>query len=191
MRNVLKFILVAFAVAFIGCGDDPVNFSKPVALNLKAKSGDVSGSTVSAEKGINTESGNPYGAFVTEAKNKLGKDPARIEVSSLEILLSTASTNVAALNEVFAGAVDVQFVMNDTNNTYAVGHATIDASTSGRGPRAFTVDFDAAAMVASVDWQKFIGGSFKVVIAGPAAASFSGKGAEANFQVSLMFAAFE
>jgi hypothetical protein len=189
MHHVFRLVFCVCCLVLAGCGDSASNYSKPVALNLKSKASDVTGTAVSAEKAINTESGNPYGAFVTEARARLGRDPARIEVSSLEVLLSTTSTGVAALNEVFNGATDVQFVLNDTNNVYSAAHATIDGSTAGRGPIAFAIAFDAAKMAASVDWQKFLGGGFKVVIAGPVAAGYSGKAA-ADLQLTLTFAAF-
>lgn len=185
--------LFFFSIALTagGCGDDPVNYSKPVALNLKAKSEDVTAGALKAEKAITTESGNPFGAFINEASAKLGKAPSRIELKKLELLLATTSRNVLALNEVFDGAVDVQFVMNESNNVHPAGHATIDASVTGRGPIALTVDFDDSAMPASVDWQRFQNGSFKVVLAGRAASTFAGKDGEADFQLSLTFAAYE
>ena len=191
MRKLLQLPLVLLALALGSASCGAVTFSQPVALNLKAKSSDVSGTTVKADKSINTESGNPYGAFVAAARSKIGKDPARVGVDRIEILLSTTSTNVTALSEIFNGTVDVQFVMNDTNNIYTVGHATIDGSSTGRGPIVFDVDFDSAKMAASVDWQKFLTGSFKAVIGGPVASTFAGKGAEANFQLSFTFAAFD
>jgi hypothetical protein len=46
-------------------------------------------------------------------------------------------------------------------------------------------------MVADQDWAKFIGGSFKVIIRGTAAADFASKGAKADLQLAFTFAAFE
>jgi hypothetical protein len=58
----LRLVLIAslFATA---CSDDPLSYSAPVSINLKAKSGDTQNSVVTDEKGITTENGNPYGAF--------------------------------------------------------------------------------------------------------------------------------
>jgi hypothetical protein len=180
--------LVAFACLLLAaCGDDPVSFSAPVGINLKAKSGDVMNSAISDQKAITTESGNPYGAFVNDAHRKLGKDPARIEIDKLTLTLGAQSTGVTMLDEVYTGDVDVAFIMNDTNNTYDVGHVN---NPRGVGPVDVDVVFDSAA-VGDADYVKLVGSSFGVVIRGPAAATFASKGAEANLQLTFTFAAFE
>ena len=79
-------------VLFAACGDDPVNYSAPVGIELKAKSGDVTNNAITEEKGITTESGNPYGAFITEAKNRIGHDPSRIELHDVTVTLGAQST---------------------------------------------------------------------------------------------------
>lgn len=187
-----KLVAVAVAVAvpmimLAACGDDPVSYSAPVGINLKAKSGDVMNNAISDQKGITTESGNPYGAFVNDTRRKLGKDPSRIELDQLTLTLGAQSTGVTALDEVYTGDVDVAFIMNDTNNTYDVGHV-IDPR--GVGPVDVSVVFDSAA-VGDADFVKLVGGSFGVVIRGPAATTFVSKGAEANLQLTFTFAAFE
>jgi hypothetical protein len=183
MKNFLPLALLALAA----CGDDPVSYSAPVAINLKAKSGDVSNNAISDEKGITTESGNPYGAFVNDAHTKLGKDPARIELDKLTLTLGAQSTGVTALDAVYTGDVDVAFITNDTNNTYDVGHVMNPA---GTGPVDVNVAFQSDD-VPPADYVKILGGSFKVVIRGAAAASFSTKGAEASLDLTFTFAAFE
>ena len=182
------FTFAVLSIALSACGgDDPVSFSKPVAINLKAESGSVSGTVVADEKGITTESGNPYGAFVTEAHNKLGKDPARIEVDGITLTLGATSTGVTALEQVYVGPVEVLFLMNDSNNTYAVGTVIDPSGTT----KAVNVSFDADLVASSVDFAKFLGGSFKVVIRGTAATGFATKGAKADLQLTFTFAAFE
>jgi hypothetical protein len=171
------------------CGDDPVSYSAPVGINLKAKSADTANGVVSDEKAINTESGNPYGAFVTDAQRELGRDPAAIDVDRLELFLGAGSTKVTTLGEVFAGTVEIVFQINDTNNSYSVATGTIAASTTS-GPVAFDASFDAAG-VPQLDYDKMLNGSFKVVARGPAASDFMAKGAEADLQVTFTFAAYE
>src|ERR1043165_6952579 len=108
---------VAFALlALTACSDDPVSYSAPVGITLKAKSGDVSGTTITEDKSITTETSNPYGAFVNDARAKLGHDPLRIEVDRLTLTLGAQSTGVARLEDVFTALVDVSMIMNDTNN---------------------------------------------------------------------------
>jgi len=183
----MKALLPLVLVSVPACGSDPVSFSAPVGINLKAKSGDVANSAISDDKAITTESGNPYGAFVSDAQAKLGKDPTRIEIDELTLTLGAQSTGVTALDEVYTGDVDVAFITNDTNNTYDAGHVM---NPTGVGPVGVDVAFQSGD-VSDADFAKFLGGSFKVVIRGPAAASFSAKGAEANLQLTFTFAAFE
>jgi hypothetical protein len=171
------------------CGDDPVSYSAPVGINLKAKSADTVNGVVTDEKGINTESGNPYGAFVGDARDRIGRDPSLIEVEGVELLLGASSVGAAALGEVFAGAVDVLFQMNDTNNSFPVAVGMIGGATTA-GPIAFDVRF-VGDEIPDLDYVKLLNGSFKVIIRGPAAPSFETKGAEVDLQVTLTFAAFE
>jgi hypothetical protein len=177
----------AVLLLLAACGDDPVSYSMPVGINLKVKSGDVSNAAVSDMKAITTESGNPFGAFVTDAQNKLGKDPARIEVDDLTLTLGAQSTGVTTLQEVYTGDVDVAFITNDTNNTYDVGHIM---NPMGVGPDTVDVNF-MSSQVSDADFAKMLTGSFNVVIRGAAADMFSTKGAEANMQLTFTFAAFK
>ena len=85
------------------------------------------------------------------------------------------------------GDVDVLFLMNDSNNTYNAGRVT---NPSGPGPVEVGVLVESDA-ISDTDWPKYLGGSFKVVIRGTAAADFASKGAKADLQLMFTFAAFE
>jgi hypothetical protein len=171
-----------------GCGD-PVGFSAPVAINLKAKADDTTSGVISEDKGITTESGNPYGAFVNDARAKLeGTDPSRIEIASLTLLLGAQSTGVTKLEEVFTEKLEVFFVMNDSENSYAVGHIT---NPEGSSAQELDVDFDSDAITGE-DRSRLLNGSFKAAIRGPAAAGFAKpNSAEANLQLTFTFEAYE
>src|SRR5690349_1218904 len=101
----LAFLGLVAVVA--ACGDDPVSYSSPVAINLKAESGAVNGTALSNEKSIKDEAGNPYGAFVSEARAKIGHDPTLVEIDKLTLTLGGQSTGVTGLDEIFGGTVDV------------------------------------------------------------------------------------
>ncbi len=174
-------------VLLAACGDDPVSFSEPVGIELKAKSGDVANMTLTPEKSITTESGNPYGKFVDDATAKLGTAPGRIEIDAVTLTLGAQSTNVSSLDQVMTGDIAVQFLTNDTNNTFVAGHW---ASPTGLGPVDGDPSFD-WDMVGDPDVAKFLSGSFKVVLNAPAAGDFSTKGAEASLQLTFTFSAFE
>lgn len=183
-------ITLAFAAGLAGlaaCGDDPVSYSSPVAINLKAESGAVNGTALTNEKSIKEESGNPFGAFVTEARAKLGRDPTLIEIDDLTLTLGGQSTGVTKLEEVFQGTVDVLFIVNTSNNTYPV--AQFDSPT-GTGPLGADVSFE-SSQLAPQDWPNYIAGDFKVVLRGTAAPTFATKGAKADLQLAFTFAAFE
>jgi hypothetical protein len=181
-----KLPLVLCALA--ACGSDPVNFSEPVGIELKAKSGDVANTAVTEQKDITTESGNPYGKFTADAMTKLnGNAPSSIGLDQLTLTLGGQSTGVTALDQVVTGDVDVAFVTNSSNNTYDAGHVT---SPAGVGPVDLSTDFD-WSKVTSDDRAEMLGGGFKVVLRAPAAADFAGKGAEASLQVTFTFVAFQ
>jgi hypothetical protein len=180
---------VAVAVALCAaCNEVPVSYSTPVGISLKAKSANASNGVVTDEKSINSEVGNPYGAFVTDARARIGRDPALIDVEGVEVTLAAGSNGVAMLGDVFAGTVDLVFQMNDTNSTYPVATGIIAADTTGPAP--LDIAF-VAESVPDLDYVKLLLGGFKLVARGPAAPAFASKGAEATLQVTLTFAAFE
>ncbi|MEO8844841.1 MAG: hypothetical protein ABI591_23845 [Kofleriaceae bacterium] len=183
----MKLLVPLALLSFTACGADPVSFSTPVGINLKAKSGEVSNNAISDDKAITTESGNPYGAFITDAQTKLGKNPTRVEIDNLTLTLGAQSTGVTTLQQVYTGDVDVAFIMNDTNNTYDAAHVM---DPTGVGPVDVGVAFYSDE-VSPADFTKMLTGSFSVVIRGAAAATFSSGGAEANLQLTFTFAAFE
>ena len=189
-RIALSIVSTAAVCSVAACGDDPVRYSEPVGIQLKAKSSDVVAGALDDEKGINTESGNPYGAFIAGARESLGgSDPAEIALEGLSVTLGGGSTGVTGVGQVFTGQVDVLFVMNDTNNSFPVGGGVV-AATDGTGPIGLDATFDSSAL-ATADMSKLLGGSFKVVIRGPAAATFEAAGADADLQLTLTFAAYE
>ena len=172
----------------VACGSDPVSFSQPVGIELKAKSGDVNNNAISELKDITTESGNPFGAFITAARAKLGNhDPSRIELPMLTLTLGAQSTGVTKLDDVFTGDVDVAFLMNTSSNTYDVGHVTNPA---GVGPDSVDSTF-VSTQLSAADYQLLLQGQFKVQVRGPAAAGFQSKGAEASIQATFTFDAFQ
>jgi hypothetical protein len=192
MIKITQCVLVPAILACLvlcGCGgSDPVNYSAPIALNLKAKSDDVVANAIRAEKGINTEIGNPFGAFITEARKQLGNvDPTRVEIDSVELLLAADSKGVTTLEQVFTGKVELLFEMGESKNSYPVAELT---DPTGGAPVTFTKSFKYSDL-APQDLSPFLNGSFKVVIRGTAVAGFTVKGLEASLQITLTFNAYE
>ena len=187
IRSAHVLLAASSALVFIACGGKPT-YSAPVSLNLNARSGDVRSGSLSRDEAVTAEPGNPYGAFVNDAWQKLGnKSPSRIEVHSITLALGGQSTGVSTLDQVFTGEVDVLFVMNDTGNSFNAGHAV---NPTGAGPVNLSVDFDPSKVIA-MDFGNLLGGNFNVVIRGSAAAGFSSRNATANLQTVLTFKADE
>ena len=166
-----------------------MTYSEPVGIRLTASSSDVTNGIVTDLKEISTEQGNPYGHFVTAAKDQLaGKSPSAIVIEGTMLHLAASSTGVATLGEVFTGTVAVDFLIKDSNNTYGVGIGEVDAKTGDT--MELSSHFDSAAMT-EFDYYKLLGGNFKVVVRGTAAAGFANKSAKVDLDTTLTFSAFE
>jgi len=187
-RTLSATLLLPLAAALLaGCGSDPVSYSAPVGISLDARSGDVVAGAISADKNVNTESGNPYGAFANAAVQALGRNPSRIAVTSATLELESSSTGVPSLQEVFAGTVSIGFVMNGSSTVYPVASVV---NPTGAGPVAMSVSFDSASM-APGDYDDLAGGSFKVELDGTAAAGFAAADAIARMTATFGFVAYE
>ncbi len=185
--HVRRTAALAAMILLSACGGGAVGYSAPVGISLDARSGDVVSGHVEVDKNVNTESGNPYGAFTNAAVQKLGRVPGRIAVTSATLALEPSSTGVTGLEQVLGGATSVSFQMNGSGATYPV--ATL-AAPSGRGPQAMLVSFDSTSLPPG-DYVELAGGAFKVVLAGPAASGFAAGSATANMVVTFGFVAYE
>ena len=184
-------LLATLSLITVACGGDeePVSVSAPIGINLKAEAGDVDNNVITIDKNINTETGNPWGAFVADVDGQLGGPPGDIELQSLELLLATSSEGFSELQEVFDGTVDVQFEMNDTGNFFPAGSVAINSTVEGRSIL-LDPQFNFANVQAS-DLDKLLAGSFKVVLSGPAASGFEAANGKAELQLTFTFTAFE
>jgi hypothetical protein len=189
MSKHLAAIVAAALLAACGGNNDPVSFSQPVGISLSVASKDVVSAAVSAEKNINTENGNPYGAFTSAARARLGgRDPSHIAVAGATLeLLTATSTGVTALEPVFAGPVTVAFQASASGAVYPVGQVM---NPMGAGPVTLAVAFDSESLPAA-DRAAITQGQFKVVVGGSAASGFAGASATADLQATLMFVAYE
>ncbi len=189
MLKLFAVVIACLPVA-AACGeDDPVSYSEPVGIELKGDADKVVAGVLTDDKGITTESANPYGAFIGSARDALnGADPTRIDVSMVTMTLGAGSTGVAALGEIFDGNVDVLFEMNDTNDTLAVASGTVDSTATGTVTLSTEFDSDA---ISSTNYDKLLSGSFKVVYRGPTQSTYEATDAKADLQITFTFEAFE
>jgi len=185
-----KTPLVALPLVFAAaCADDPVSYSAPVGIVLQVKSNDIaSDGTMALDKMITTESGNPYGKFISDAEAKLGHAPSLIELDSATLTLDASkSTNITLLEQVLTGDVATSFVLNDTNTVLDAAHF---ANPTGAGLFNGASAFDMTTL-SNDDVTMLIGGSFKVQLDAAAAGAFSSTGGEAVLQLTYTFSAYE
>jgi hypothetical protein len=188
MTSLFAFALVS-TTALVGCGDDPINYSEPVGISLQFKSGDVVAGRIATDKNINTESGNPYAAFVSAAQTKIGKAPSRIDVAKVTLTVEASSKQVSKLGEIFAGDCKLKFVMNSGNVPFDVASRTMAAADLA-GPVELTATFDSADLDAG-QYAQLVGGSFKVALDCATATTFASAGATADLKATFTFGAYE
>jgi hypothetical protein len=175
----MRFLVLASCMlTAAACGND-----------VASSSGDVDGDVLADEKNINTESGNPYGAFLAAAEAELGRSPSEITVDEATVELDAGATNVDGLGSVFVGDVALRFLVSTTDTAHTVAVRTFDGGEDA-GPVAFDVTFDSDAL-SDADYSELASGSFKVEITGPAAQDFATANADANLLVTLTFTAYE
>jgi hypothetical protein len=189
MHRPIGFWLVLVAAIAAGCGGDVVSHSGPVGIHLAFSSGDVAAGRVGDDKNINTESGNPYAAYIAEAQGVLGHDPSRIEVDSLTLTVTPGSSGVTQLGAIFDGVTAITFEMNGTDTIVPVATLAVDAAV-GAGPAPMSVGFDSDT-VTGEDWTSLVDGNFKVIVDGPAAAGFAGASASVDLEALFTFEAIE
>ena len=171
-----------FALVFTACADSPVAYSELVSIKLSdIKDKDVEGGFATEDKNINTEEGNPYGAFLSAAKGALdGVEPSRIELSEALVGLHADSEGVARLDQVFSR---IELILSTSTSTY-----TLAESASLEGSSVELVQLD------DLDWEilapTMLQGDFKIgvraEIVSPTPEDF-----EAKLFLDLRFSAFE
>jgi len=186
MKNIAPALLLIIAGLLAGCGGHNM-YSAPVGVNLHAQSGDVSSGTITQDKLITNQSGNPYSAFLANARTKFGRDPSDVGVGGLTLFLGAGSTGVTRLEQVFTGQVDVLFLVPASGNSFSVGHVV---NPTGTGPTNLNVDFDSTKVLGS-DHLALMNGAFRVVIRGSAAGGFASQNADADLQNTFNFNAFQ
>lgn len=186
------YLGIALCSLAAGCSDeDPILYSDVVDLKFTIASGDVDGDgNIGEDKNVNTESGNPYGAFIAAAQEEVGGDPARIVLDDVALTLEANSTNVALLGEVFAGNTSITFETNSGTKYVVATRAFVAADPATIAFEAVETELSANANTAE-KYTEIVGGQFKVGVEGVAAAGFAAANASANLTISLSFTAFQ
>lgn len=159
MRILMVCLVVSLSGVFGGgCADDVVGVSEPVSLKLSGiKPGDIANGSASEDKNVNTESGNPYGAFLKAARDGLGQEPRAIRVKSAFLRVHADSKNVTNFEQVFA---DLELFAADSQTTIPVGTVSAPSGTSV----AVVITADEVDLAALQTAMK--GGDFKMGVRG-------------------------
>lgn len=182
-----KLLALAPLALLAACGKDPVSYSAPVDISVPVASKDASSGSISVGKNISTAPSNPYGAFVNEARARIGHDPSRIEVTATTLnLLAATSKGVTSFEQVFTGTVEISFQMNGTNAIYPVAQIV---NPTGAGPVSLSVGFDSNSLPAA-DRASLVQGQFSVVLSGTPPGGATGSFATGNDLADLV-ATFE
>lgn len=173
----------------LGCGSDgtgddlnTVGFSGPVNVRLdKFKDGDVRNGAFDSDKDINTESGNPYGGFLRDARASLGRDPAAVLLERMTFTLASDTRGVTGFEQFLSGTAVVYFA--NSSVTVNVGTAVMP---TGAGP--VTVQITAGRAELAPINAALLSGNFKVGMRVPAAAGRPGS-FDARLSTTLYFRA--
>ncbi|MFO0748613.1 MAG: hypothetical protein U1F43_23555 [Myxococcota bacterium] len=180
-RSMMMAAAFACGLAAAGCGDDVVAYSETVSLKLDGiKAGEVSQGTASADKNVNTEDKNPYGAFLKTARSRLGRDPSGVEVVSLLVSVHPDSKNVVNLEQVFA---DFEVYLATSDTVVTIGHVTGPTGTSVVVPVADPIDYEPVL-------ARMLDGNFKMGVRGNVVAS-PPDGFELKLTIDTKFRALE
>ncbi|MBL8603573.1 MAG: hypothetical protein JNK72_16735 [Myxococcales bacterium] len=160
----------------VGCGDAAdegvtVGYSGPVNIRLdKFKEDEVRNGAFDSDKNVNTENGNPYGAFLQAARARLGGNftadnaAAAVALDAVTLTIDQDTRGVTAFEQVLGGPL--QLYLASSSTTVNVGTV---AQPTGAGPVRVTLTADLAAL--EPIRRDLLNGSFKVGIRVPAAAS--------------------
>mgnify|MGYP000684073182 CR=1 FL=1 len=166
MRSSNVVCLAALGGLLFGAGscdddEDPVARTDTIVIQLAGiKEGDIHDGVVEKDKNVTTEVGNPYGAFLDAARVALGRNPSRIEVTSVAITLGGDSRGVISFADLFVGETNV-FLRADVGGTVYVARVT---GPTGVGPVICEVIAGDSALAPIRD--ALLAGNFRVGIRG-------------------------
>ena len=181
----LGLAVMAVGPLTIGCEEDPVGVEDRIVIQLSGiKESDINSGTVQKSKNVTTETSNPYGAFLQDARQTLGRDPSRIGVTMVQITLAGDSRGVASFGDLFNGTVEV-FLDADVGGTVPVARVS---APGGSGPIDLELVSDEASLAPIL--AALLATNFRVGIRGATPRTGSDD-FDARIDVRIGFAAYE
>lgn len=184
----LSLIVLSLLTINISCSDDedPVNVSDQIGIKITLKEDDITGNTIDDRKNISTEQSNPYAQFITQINTELGNvEPSEIRVEGVVLNLESVKDDVATLEDLFTGTVEVFLASDDQTVGYTIG--TID-NPEGTGPIEMNLATEPGDLVPFLD--QLLSGTFRVGIRSETPRTNSDK-FEAVLTVTITFAAYK
>jgi hypothetical protein len=162
MKRILSFGLILAATGILAaCDEDPVVATDLIVIQLSGiKQGDITDGVVSKSKNVSTESGNPYHAFLVEARAVLGRDPARIRVESVQLTLDGSTRGIASFADLFNADAEV-YLDADVGGTVNVARVTRPTGTGPVELAVVSTDATLAPILAAL-----LSGDFRVGVRG-------------------------
>lgn len=172
------------ALTLVGCSDDPAFTSGQVGISLGLKEGAIVGDQIDTRKNVSTESGNPYGAFVSKVENEFGDTPREIRIEAVSLQIQDTKDDVAVFEDLWPETAEVFLAADDTVSGFTV--ATVQNPT-GLGPIDLVVQpvEDATALGTLLD-----SGNFRVGVRGKTGLTSASK-FDTKIAVTLTFGAYE
>lgn len=129
----LSHILLSgfIGLSLVGCSDDPAFTSGQVGISLSLKEGAIVGDQIDSRKNVSTESGNPYGAFISKVQNEFGDTPREIRIEAVSLQIQDTKDDVAVFEDLWPESVQVFLAADDTVSGFTV--ASVEGPT-GLGP---------------------------------------------------------
>lgn len=183
----LLLLSALMAPLAIGCSDpNHPDYIAKVELTMQARV-DADGELVVAQRDISSQDGNPYLSFLMNARIRLEREPARIDIETIKMSLANKSSGVANLGEVFRGPTEALLIL-DTSGAPTVaaqteiGEIALDEIT-------FATDFPDDISGARLDLLR--AGGFPVSVRGEVAPGFAERGVAAPLAVAITFSAYK
>lgn len=190
MRALPTFVAVAAGLAAVACDSSPPQEVATFELAFEVRSSGVDNDgTVIDEVAIASLADDPWGSFVTAARDTLGVDPTQLEVRDVRLRLDPLSQGVADLGEVFHGPVSVDLRVEASGVRYDLAEGLINEEGVGTEvPLAARLRF---ADLPAEERDAVLAGGFTALFIGQAGIPFRQGNATAALVVEATFVATE
>jgi hypothetical protein len=169
MKHASRLLAYAACFAIIGCQDsDPLApiVSPIITMTVNSMNGsDIESGIIDKDENISTETGNPWGEFMSDAVDQCGGDPVGFEVAEVSLELDRDGSDIESLDEVFSDSASV--ILRSTQGSDADADQVVIGSGMVQGAGG-TFNFMVPVLRAelAVIHDRLVGGDFHVAVRG-------------------------